>query len=377
MPWIHLHVGNEGYVKACCVANINYGNINTQSLDEIWNGEPINKLREQFKQGIPDNRCAVCINLEKSGGKSIRQETFEKYPATDTKTIALPKYFDIRFSNICNFRCRTCWHGASSRWFDEAKVLKNNSGEEAIINNIKDFNSFIANCGDALLQAEEIYFAGGEPLVTEEHYLLLHWLIKNNVTNVRLRYNTNFSVLKFKNHDVIELWKKFSSIEILASIDASEELGEYIRKEMNWKKVLKNREAIRTLPHIKFKIAPTVSVFNIKHIPYLYQSLLENNFIEAEDIYINILERPFHFNIKALPQEQKKTILQEHYIFFDWLNTKNISIKGKFQEYLDFMNSEDKSNLWPKFISETTKLDLMRGENFEEYWFVGQKTNKG
>ena len=32
------------------------------------------------------------------------------------------RYFDIRFSNICNFKCRTCGSAFSSQW--EARRLK-------------------------------------------------------------------------------------------------------------------------------------------------------------------------------------------------------------------------------------------------------------
>ena len=79
------------------------------------------------------------------------------------------------------------------------------------------------------MESKEIYIAGGEPLVTEEHYLLLEWLIKNNATNVKLRYNTNFTKLRFKDYEVLPLWSHFKHIEILASIDAVDELGSYIR----------------------------------------------------------------------------------------------------------------------------------------------------
>jgi radical SAM protein with 4Fe4S-binding SPASM domain len=137
MPFLHLHVGNEGYVKACCVANINFGNINKQTLPDIWNDKPIKQLRKKFEQGEVDKRCAVCYKLEEAGGKSIRQETFEKFPNFNYAKPSLPIYFDIRFSNVCNYRCRTCWHGASSKWFQEAKILKTNSGEKAILKTSK------------------------------------------------------------------------------------------------------------------------------------------------------------------------------------------------------------------------------------------------
>ena len=41
-------------------------------------------------------------------------------------------------SNVCNFKCRTCWHGNSSKWFEDRLILKNNVSEKAII---KAFNN--------------------------------------------------------------------------------------------------------------------------------------------------------------------------------------------------------------------------------------------
>lgn len=369
MPWIHFHVGNNGIAKACCVANIPFGNINEQSMEEIWNGMPIQHLREKFASGEKDKRCAQCYKLEDAGGKSIRQETFEKFPHVkiEKKSAPLPIYFDIRFSNVCNFRCRTCWHGASSKWFSDAKKLGTNLGEKAIIRNIHDFMLFLKKCGGALLQAEEIYFAGGEPLAIEEHFLLLEWLIKNGATQVRLRYNTNFSMLKFKNYDVLELWKHFSEVEVLASLDGTGELGEFIRKEMSWETILENREKIRILPHVKFKISPTISVFNIQHLPSFYRECLKLKMIAPTDIYFNILERPSHYNIKILPLIVKRNIEKEYLDFFDWMNRNEIptSVRSMFQECLDYMKAEDLSKYWDKFQTETMLLNELRDEEID------------
>lgn len=366
MPWIHFHIGNNGTAKACCVANIPFGNINDQSFEEIWNGKPIQKLREKFAAGEKDKRCAQCYKLEDAGGKSIRQETFENFlhVKIEEHSIPLPIYFDLRFSNICNFRCRTCWHGASSKWFSDAKKLGTNLGEKAIIQNIHDFNLFLDKCGKALLQAEEIYFAGGEPLAMEEHFLLLEWLVENKATQMRLRYNTNFSMLKFKNYDALELWKHFSEVEILASLDGAGELGEYIRKEMSWETILENREKIRILPHLKFKLAPTISVFNIQDLPDFYRECLELKMIEPTDIYFNILERPSHYNIKILPLSIKNKIKNNFEVFFKWMRKEQIpdTVKVMFQECLDYMMAEDLSKYWEKFQTETSLLDELREE---------------
>jgi molybdenum cofactor biosynthesis enzyme MoaA len=361
MPFIHYHVSNNGLAKACCVANITYGNTNTQTLEEIWNGKNINQLRDKFSKNEIDKRCFVCHKIEASGGKSIRLETFDKFDYQKIDSIPrLPIYFDIRFSNVCNFRCRTCWHGASSKWFNDAKSLNTNIGEKAIIKNIDDLDKFINSSREALLGAEEFYFAGGEPLVTEEHYKLLEWLIQNNATKSRLRYNTNFSKLEFKGYDLIDLWSHFDEVELLASIDASNTLGEYIRKDMKWQDILKNRKVIEAYPFIKFKIAPTVSILNVFHIPELYEECIQLNMIKANDLYLNILERPSYYNIQILPKEIKQKVIDKYLRHIDASKPKQIN--QAFQSILDYMMEEDRSDLYELFLEKNTQLDRLREE---------------
>ena len=45
------------------------------------------------------------------------------------------------------------------------------------------------------------YFAGGEPMITEEHYIIPQELIKKGKTNTTLRYNTNASTIRYKKYD--------------------------------------------------------------------------------------------------------------------------------------------------------------------------------
>ena len=378
MPWIHYHIGNAGKVKACCLANIPYGDCNTQSFDEIWNGETINAVRDKFMKGEPDNRCGVCQRLEAIGGKSIRQETQEKFGKLFERGYSkLPVYFDIRFSNACNFTCRTCWHGASSAWFSEAKQLKRNLGEIALLQNITDFDNFIAETGEALLQAKEIYFAGGEPLVTKEHYQLLDWLVVNKATQMKLRYNTNFSTLNYGKYEVIEFWKQFPEVEILASVDAHGKLGEYIRKGFNWQQFQQNREVIRSLKHVRFVIAPTISVLSIKNLPELYRICLMEQVIEADGLYINMLDRPLYYNAKILPLGQKRKIVAEYQKFYDWAEKKQIpqSVTNQLKECEAYMLSEDLSKHWAQFLKETKLMDEMREEIYSELGIINRGIN--
>lgn len=360
MPFLHFHVGERGSTKACCVGNIPFGNINDQSFEEIWSGDTIKELRAKFLKGEPDNRCRVCLDLEEGGAKSLRQETFEKFPDYKIESSPRPKYFDIRFSNVCNFRCRTCWHGASSKWFEDSKSLGTNIGSKAIIENIKDYDRFISELGPDLLNADEIYFAGGEPLVTEEHYKLISWLVENNATSINLRYNTNLSHLKFKEYNVLDLWSKFDSVEVMASVDASHQLGEYIRKEFSWTTFVDNIRTLKVLNNVRLKVSPTVSVYNVTDLPAFYRTLVDEGIISELDFYINILHRPDYFNIQILPQKTKVLVLERYkeIIHDSWPEP----IKKSFLEILTYMTAKDRSVLWSKFIEKSTELDDLRGE---------------
>jgi hypothetical protein len=199
--------------------------------------------------------------------------------------------------------------------------------------------------------------------------LILSLLVRNNSqSNSFLITSPNFSILKFKGYDILEYWKKFSKAEVLASIDATEKLGEIIRKEFDWELFLVNREKIRSFNNITFKLAPTISILNLVHLPQLYKTGIEKNLITPEDFYINILERPFYYNIKAFPAEKKKEIEEEFVLFYDWCTQNNIpnSVIESFKECIAFMNQEQLSDkYWNQFLKETSMIDELREEKLD------------
>lgn len=386
MPWLHLHVDTSGRVKACCDANITFGNINSQSIEQIWQGEPIRKFRKLMMAGQRDNRCASCFAKEAAGKASMRTETLGKFAhrmdwveqtdADGRSPLSKPIYFDIRFNNLCNLRCRTCWHGASSSWFEEAKLLKNNFGQKAIIEAAKDGRHLI----DALLSqgvdVEEIYFAGGEPLMMKEHYDLLDRLIANGNTKVHLRYNTNLTLLTLKDRSVLELWAKFEQVTVSASIDGIGEQVEYVRKGMSWERFVQNMQRIKTeLPHVRLEIAPTISVFNVGSLGELHRFFVENGLTEVNAIYLNVLYRPDYYNIKILPSAVKKLAQAALGSHLDWLALQGSSeaLMAEFESVISYMNQEDWSHQLPVLRQQLALLDDMRSEDFETTFPVLKK----
>jgi radical SAM protein with 4Fe4S-binding SPASM domain len=338
LPWIHLHISQNGRVSPCCNNNRYLGNVQENSINEIWKGKKFEELREQFKNNTPDKRCKHCYNIEASGKESMRQISNQKY-AKELMRVEEnnpePIYLDIRFSNICNFKCKTCWHGNSSAWFVEGS--KRNASDERII---KAFTNSFEDIYTYLDDVQEIYFAGGEPLIMEEHYQVLGELEKRKLFDIELRYNTNFSNLNFKDQNILEIWKKFKKVHVSASIDATFELGAEIREGFNWEQFIENRKELLTkCPEVYFEIAPTVSTLNIFNLPELHQELVNQNLIEVNHIYLNFLERPIEFNLKSLSTENKqkvKILILNH---LNWLNKNGAgtAIVYQFKTLLNYL----------------------------------------
>jgi radical SAM protein with 4Fe4S-binding SPASM domain len=339
LPWIHLHVAQNGRVSPCCNNKRFLGNVQEQSIKDIWKGKKFEELRTQFQNDIPDKRCSHCYNIEKSGKKSLRQISNQKYKKDLIRVEENnpePIYLDIRFSNICNFKCKTCWHGNSSAWFEEGS--KKNASNERIIkaftNNFDELFEYIDN-------VEEIYFAGGEPLIMEEHYQVLEALEARELFDIELRYNTNFSNLNFKDKNILKIWKKFKKVNVSASIDASHELGSEIREGFNWEQFISNRkEMLKICPEIYFEITPTVSALNINTLPKLHQNLVENNLLNINNIYLNILERPFQFNSQNLSKSDKintSATISNHIMWLE-RNGASTNVMTDFKNIINYMN---------------------------------------
>ncbi len=380
IPWVHLHVSTNGDVNACCLVSEPFGNINSNSIKEIWTGTEMNEFRTNLLNNIKDERCNCCYLKEASGGKSLRQDHNSNYLPYFLSITAIPSapiYWDIRFSNVCNFRCRTCWHGSSSRWFDEAVKLGETVSSKPIIRAVENLEKFYIEIEDSIDSAEEIYFAGGEPLVMDEHYKILEILEERKAFNKYLRYNTNFSKVNYKGINVFNVWSKFDKVSVGASLDAWGERGEFLRKEQKWDEVLSNREQMKKIcPHVGFRVAVTVSVFNVFHIPDFHKELVSVNFIRIEDFSIdNYLQTPKYYSIQILPLEVKLKIKEKFEKHIEWINAHVIEnpeiylvndLLDQFRRCITYLFANDLSQYIPQFISRCNKLDEFRSEKTTE-----------
>ena len=214
---------------------------------------------------------------------------------------------------------------------------------------------------------QEVYFAGGEPLMMQEHWNLLDELIKQGRTDVKLVYNTNFSETIFKGRDVFDIWKEFDEVSIGASLDASYARGELMRKGTKWNQIVSNRERmLKVCPDVDFYISSTLSIMNSYHIPGFHKEWIDLKLIEPADWNINILQGPEYYRIDVLPEVMKQEVLAIYNDHIEYLEDKarfKRAING-FKSAMNYMSSTDNSQLIPELLENLDKLDKFREENF-------------
>ena len=130
--------------------------------------------------------------------------------------------------------------------------------------------------------------------------------------HVRLIYNTNFSKTKFKDIDVFELWNKFDSVSIGASLDAEGARGELMRKGTKWDETVANRKRmLEVCPQVDFYISSTVGLVNALHVPDFHKNWVEQGLIKPQDFNFNLLQFPLWQRMDLLPQEFKEQVKQK------------------------------------------------------------------
>jgi radical SAM protein with 4Fe4S-binding SPASM domain len=380
-PWLHLNVNPDGQAYPCCMTEHTapVGNCRTQTLKQVWNGEPMKQVRKDMLNETPIAGCNRCYEQERSGFFSGRQSANKHHGHHIGRVLNTQPdgefdqfemvYWDIRFSNLCNLRCRSCGHIYSSQWYQDQAELA--GPEWAAKHKVLNYaGSTKTDMWEQLVEhidyVEQIYFAGGEPLVMDEHYKILEELERRGRFDVRLIYNTNFTETRLKTRSVFDYWRKFDSVSVGASIDAMGPRAEYIRKGTDWAQVEQNRrEMLASCPNVDFYVSPTLSIMNALHLPEFHKDWVAKGLIKPQDLNVNILLDPVHYRIDIATPDYKQRIVELYQEHLEWLrplDQLNRATQG-FESAINFITATDNTQLIPKFWEVTEKLDSIRKED--------------
>ena len=395
-PWVSVYVETLGRYAPCCVYNHGtdtepntIGNIYDSPLSEIIKSDKLNDLKDKMLNNESVSACSACHSTD--GKRYFTKDSYNtKYyknhsnllKTNETKFIE----WDIRVSNLCNFKCRMCSPLWSTAWLDEWKKLYPNEDMFNKLITIEDSNSFWDELENHLPYVEHVYIAGGEPFLIKKNYQLIEKLSKIN-KDIVIRYNTNLSNLSIKEKNILTLLKDFNHIEFGLSIDGIGNVGEYIRTGLDttkWESNLNELLSFKSDRDDKFitsiNFDYTFNVMNYLHsfefVTWITNRVLLNwqdvNGVDTANIQIkaNPLHGPEYYNVQWLPM----SIKNEFKLRMDEYLTKNKNKLNNttFESVYVFLNTiydfsmvgEYDIDLNNEFIKFTNKLDDIRNEDY-------------
>ena len=312
-PWTHTYLSPQTERRMCCASREPAQNfqqyIDTEAgtgryipitLDEHWNSDHMRGVRRRMMAGETLSECEVCNDrlLNTSVYRSYFNQLFgHKYneamvnTAEDGSTTMLPVSWDYRFSNLCNFKCRMCGDMLSSAWETEQRQHnmidwanpKNNWMRPEIKKDIEGFQErqieWEFEKAVEEHRVEEVYWVGGEPLMYEQHWRYMTRIIElGDGHNVYARYNTNLSRVDYKGINLYrDILSRVRDWQICASLDGTEQIGEYIRTGLVYSQWLENFskavEIRRNSRQVRIDFTLTLpGMFEVTHIEQLAQS---------------------------------------------------------------------------------------------------------
>lgn len=384
MPFIHLHMTPYGVSAPCCVSKscaslIDSSASGDNTLLDLVNAPKMKQLRLDMLAGVQNEECNNCYVHENNGLSSARISFNARYGKYHDEVVSSiqpdgtindfkMRYYDIRFNNICNFKCRTCGSGFSSQW--EHEDIKYGIMQEP--HPKTKTTQILSDVINQIKNMEVAYFAGGEPLITEEHYIILEEMIRQERTDIMLTYNTNLSNLSFKDKDLISLWKHFKhKIEVCASIDHYGARAEYIRHGTDWVKVENNFKQVKQLSNVNLTINTVLSAFNYATLGDFYQYLIDNELYTSKSAMYSLYKMigPDYLTSQILPPDIKQQGKQQIETATARMSHSGFSL-DKTRQILSAIPWTESTNSWEqhktKFVAEVNRLDSIRNENFTQ-----------
>lgn len=278
--WDNLTEENKSFCLYPWVKSVSFNNYHTlctqsytpvTKLSEMkdWKHDPNYKVvRKKMLQGEKLPNCNACYEQEQKGkGVSIRKHETLEWAALmhlksvkDLYKITSPSYFELRFSNKCNIKCRSC-SGHFSHLIRKENIQIKDTKFQSIVDKekIEDLG------GNKIINwhnLKRVYIGGGESTVQPELYQFLRNCIANDNTNFELRIGTNGVKIS---KPLLDLLKHFSNLTMSLSIDGTPKVDEYIRWGTDALQKQNNVDKLLTQGH-PIAINFVLSIWNIGYL---------------------------------------------------------------------------------------------------------------
>ncbi len=381
LPWVNITVDPDGAIKPCCISHDYIKkedgtkfNLGYDSVDDIYNSKEYVELRQKMLDNEYIPGCDVCYHNEKTGRQSrrlINNEQYKETTPTSSESNLKIKFFDLRFGNLCNLKCRMCSPANSNQIAKE--ITEINNKEYSKFYPVFDIDTdewwetdtFDDNIKSQVDNIDTIYMTGGEPTVIEKNFEILRDLIAlDKSKHITLIINTN---LTNTNPRFYQYLPNFKSVILQLSIDGYEKVQEYLRYPSKFKQIDESIHKLIKIHNVKLWATPVIQIGNLNTIVDLFKYFEDINIKENKpliDIRPILLQDPQHLNIDYLPKDFKQKAFAK--IFMWMLN----DCKWQSQIFKDTINAlkvkcqeESKDiNMLQEYIKFNNILDEHRGQ---------------
>ena len=357
LPWTGFELEPNGNVKNCIISNDIHGNIKDSSIKDILASKSNIDLKRAMQADSKPSNCAGCHLQEKhkSNLSSISSRLYylkeigaktDLSLFDDVNNFSL-KHVDLRWTNSCNQACVYCVPEYSSKWAQELGI-KIKSNKEAR-QEVKDF------VFENIAELENVYLAGGEPMLMKENFEFLSLLKKHN-PDCSVRVNTNLSTTQT---GIFDLLCSLKNVHWTVSVEAIEHEYEYIRHLGSWAEFTENLDVIKGLGH---KIS-----FNMLHFILNYRSIFNCiDFLKAKGFHDNSfvagpLYSPEYFNLLNLPDRMIEQVKQE---LRQKINDNPLGyLKNSYENCLQYYNETTWNKNIDSFYRNISVMDARRSVN--------------
>ena len=397
-PFTGLATREDGAICACCRSHP-VGNIQDQSLEEIWNNKTMRRIRQQVLHSERPPECEPCFNLEDQGVESLRQRHITGRIPESRITLyphalnGMDEYFimpfeiptmELKLNNLCNLKCRMCHPMDSTAWNDwkeikdfykaegnimYAIVEEHNLEKKPHLDKFQDNPEWWASLEKLLPHLRRVEFAGGEPLMDPQHYRILDMLAPYG-HQIEIKYATNLTMLGKNNRTIWEYWPKFKSVAVNVSIDGLGASYEYIRGNASWAELINNIKQIQTIPNISRVVgAVTVQVSNVLILDKIIKYFLDDLGII---FHTHRVEYPKLLSAQVLPTNLRELAIERLQAIS--LQVKDFKLVkqrpelleytlGQIQDNINYLQ-RDQSDRWADCVEFNRRLDVSRNQSF-------------
>ena len=304
----------------------------------LHNTQEKKERRKEMLRGERPKECDYCWRIEDNTGEySDRvQKSLQTWSTIDHDNIIAstgdenvnPRYMEVSFSNVCNFKCAYCGPPFSSKWAEEVSAEGPYKLHMTHYNGIKEHEvqiptrehnpyveAFWKWFPEAAHDLKVFRITGGEPLLSKDTWRVIDYLLENPQPDLEFSINTNScppDKLWEKFVDKLQQLEETSAVKSVTVYTSAEGVGKqlaYSRFGLDWNVLTANVRMLldnTTKTRISFMSAVNLySVPTFKSYIYYILDLMKRYNTDDKRVKIDFayVRHPYFLDIKIVSVE--------------------------------------------------------------------------